>query len=80
MITWHNAETNPPEDGKTVLIAVRGEPEAAEAFLLRAKWIYSSGHDADVAKVYAWAELPACPAIVETLKPLRLRSAPEDSR
>ncbi len=75
MITWHNPVTNPPQQAKSVLLAVIGETETSEGFLIGGQWTYSDGHDVDAAKVYAWTELPACPAIPPaTLKPLRVRS------
>lgn len=82
---WHNATTNPPERLTDVLLAVRGQREAAEGFRADAgDYYYSTGHAVAIAAVYAWSELPACPEIAQitearpadrpTLKPLRVRS------
>ena len=79
MITWHNAATNPPERLRDVLLAVRGKPESAEGFRAPAgDYIYSTGHAVPIGAVYAWAPLPACPAV--TLKPLRKCSVKEGRR
>jgi len=61
---WHNPATNPPAPLTDVLLAVRGEDLASEGFrTAEGEWIFSTGHAVDAACVYAWTELPACPAI-----------------
>lgn len=75
MIPWHNAITNPPKPLQNVLIAVRGEKCASEGFrLVGNSWLYVTGHLVGAGSVYAWSEMPACPEIPPTLKPLRKRS------
>lgn len=62
-MTWHNPASHLPPEVHDVLVAVRGEERAAEAFHIAGEWTYSTGHSIDAGRVYAWAELPACPAI-----------------
>ena len=64
MITWRNPQTNPPPLNDDILIAVRGEAKAAEAFRIDAnEYMYSTGHPVDAVLVYAWAEMPDAPQI-----------------
>lgn len=67
-LTWHNPETNPPPPLKDVLMAVRGEPEAAEGWMHHDNtWSYATGHFLEVGRVYAWAELPAVPSLKDLI-------------
>jgi hypothetical protein len=58
---WHNAKTNPPPEFEDVLLAVAGEPQAAEGNRQEVSYWYSTGHLIIPGTVYAWTELPACP-------------------
>lgn len=63
-IAWRAVTLTDPAPGRDVLLAVRGEPEAAEGFRLgdsAEAFVYSTGHDVPAGSVYAWAPLPACP-------------------
>ena len=62
MIVWHNPAVLLPERLVDVLIAIRGEVEAREAFYMVDRWVTGTGHDIELAKVYAWTELPRPPA------------------
>lgn len=63
-IEWKPVTLSDPEPGRDVLLAVRGESEAAEGFRVNksiASFVYSTGHDVPAGTVFAWAPLPACP-------------------
>lgn len=63
MITWHAVNTL-PEPFDDVLLAVHGQSTAAEGFVTdTGVWWYSTGHEVPANSVYAWAEMPACPAL-----------------
>lgn len=69
MITWHNARTNPPSPLRDVLLAIRGEEQAAEGWRtthcsVADAYMLSTGHPVPAKMVYAWAELPAAPVII----------------
>lgn len=58
---WHPI-TQPPESHEPVLMAIHGEKNAAEGFLSHTgTWRYT---DASLVMqpVYAWADMPDCPA------------------
>jgi hypothetical protein len=60
-IAWHPV-SHPPESFRDVLLAVHGEPTAAEGFVTDAGvWWYATGHEVPANAVYAWADLPDCP-------------------
>lgn len=66
---WHNAKTNPPDAYRDVLVAEMGKDESAEGWIdMDGDWWHSTGH-AVTGEIYAWSELPACPAIENVSAP-----------
>lgn len=64
MPCWHPPTAHAPESFTEVLIAVHGAPQAAEGFRTDTGiWWFSTGHEVPGNAVYAWTELPACPAL-----------------
>lgn len=60
MIKWHYLPEMPDAE-ISVLVAVIGDDDSSEGYTDGANWYYQNGTPIP-GYVYAWADMPACPA------------------